>query len=81
MAVPVPLCKFSSLAKGIRFYDVSMAEVQPGLLFKCQLEATNIYGSNCIALMSDSLGKLGHLARDDASVLAPLLQEGYKARG
>lgn len=79
--VCVNLCKFSSIAKGIKFYDVSMDDIQPGLVFYCQLEPDNVHDSNCIARMVDSVGQLGHLTREDASVLASLLLEGLSARG
>lgn len=75
------LCQFKSQARGIRFYDVPMPAVCFGVTFSCQLEPSNHYDSNCIALMVGSSSKLGHLAREDAGVLASLLQEGFEARG
>ena len=77
----VPLCQFRSQARGIRFYDVPMSSVCLGVTFSCELEPTNHYDYNCIALMVGSASKLGHLAREDACVLAPLLREGFEARG
>ena len=77
----VPLCQFRSQARGIKFYDVPMSAVCLGVTFSCALELANDFDSNCIALMVGSSGKLGHLAREDASVLASLLREGFEARG
>jgi hypothetical protein len=77
----VPLCQFRSQARGIRFYDVPMSSVCAGVTFTCELEPTSHYDSNCIALMVGSSSKLGHLAKEDASVLASLLREGFAARG
>ena len=76
----VPLCQFRSQAKGIKFYDVPMSAVCLEVAFSCELEPNNDFDSNCIALMVGSC-KLGYLAREDASVLAPLLQKGFEARG
>ncbi len=51
------------------------------------LEPLNHYDSNCIALLvsSSAAGSgpsmLGHLAREEAGYLAPLLREGFKGFG
>ncbi len=74
------LVSFRSQARGIKFYDVPTSAVFLGQSFHCQLEPTNPYDCNCIELLVGS-GKLGHLAREDASFLAPLLREGFEACG
>ena len=65
---------FKSQARGTKFYDVSDLDV--GRTFHCQLEP-----SNKVALWVDSQSMLGHLAREAANYLAPLLREGFEASG
>ncbi len=77
----VPLCQFRSQARGIKYYDVPMSAVCLGVTFSCVPDPINLFDSNCIDLMGESSDKLGHLAKEDASVLAPLLREGFEARG
>ena len=74
------LCQFISQARGIDFYDVPKSAVCSGVTFSCALDPTDKY-DNRIALTVESSGKLGHLAKEDASVLAPHLREGFEARG
>ena len=81
MMAAVSLCQFTSQARGIKFYDVPMSAVRLGVTFTCSLEPTNYFDTNCIALMVGSSCKLGHLAKEDAIVLASLLHQGFEARG
>ena len=77
----VLLATFLSTVRGVRFYDVS---VRAGGRVALQLEPTNIYDSNCVAVyLRSSLfsDMLGHLAREDAAYLAPLLRSGLFATG
>ena len=75
------LASFTSQARGIKFYDVSASRFVVGRKFYCQLEPSNAYDSNCIALWVDSHCMLGHLAREAANCLAPLLRQGFEASG
>ena len=82
----VLLATFLSTVRGVRFYDVSVSSVRAGGRVALQLEPTNIYDSNCVALpvavyLRSSLfsDMLGHLAREDAAYLAPLLRSGLFA--
>ena len=76
------LASFECEARGIKFYDVPTSAVSIGQSFQCELEPLNSYDSNCIALsMVSSNSKLGHLAREAAVYLAPLMREGFEAFG
>ena len=63
----VLLATFLSTVRGVRFYDVSVSSVRAGGRVALQLEPTNIYDSNCVAVyLRSSLfsDMLGHLARE-----------------
>ncbi len=79
------LATFSSTVRGVRFYDVTVSAVSGGERIVLQLEGTNVYDSNCVAVRLQSSGSLfsmlGHLAREDAAYLAPLLRSGLSATG
>ena len=79
------LASFRSEARGIKFYDVLTSEVCVGQSLHFQLEPLNPYDSDCVAVYlggcSDSESMLGHLAREAASYLAPLLREGFQGLG
>ena len=66
------LATFKTQARGIKFYDVK--EVEIGQTFNCILEPSNPYDSNCIALCLSNGQMLGHLAKEAANYLAPLLR-------
>ena len=66
------LATFKTVARGIKFYDVR--EVTVGQTFCCILEPSNPFDSDCIALFVNAGRMLGHLAKEAASYLAPLLQ-------
>ena len=69
------LAAFSSLARGIKFYNVPN-----GMILHYRLEPTNGYHSNCVALLLSSPSMmLGHLAGEAACHLAPLLSCGFVA--
>ena len=55
--------------RGIRFYEVHTSSVHVGRLVVLQLEPSNIYDSNWVAVQDI----LGHLVREDAAFLALLL--------
>ena len=78
------LASFRSEARGIKFY-VLTSEVCVGQSLHFQLEPLNPYDSDCVAIYlggcSDSESMLGHLAREAASYLAPLLREGFQGLG
>ena len=78
------LASFHSEARGIKFYDVLSSSVYAGQSVQCQLEPLNVYDSNCVALFltaGSSHSMFGHLAREDAGYLAPLLREGFQGFG
>ena len=52
-----------------------------GLMFRCYLEPSNPFDSNCIALVAGLYAKLGHLSRETAQHVAPLLRAGFEANG
>ncbi len=74
----VTLASFVSQARGIMFYD---ALALTGQAFSCCLEPYNPYDVNCVALMLLGHKMLGHLAREAAQLLAPLLRAGFQAHG
>lgn len=74
----VVLATFFSQARGILFYG---CDSRAGLTFRCVLEPWNVHDHNCIALMVTPARMLGHLAREAAQVLAPLLRAGFQANG
>ncbi len=75
----IELATFFSQARGILFYDCAS---RVGLVFTCILEAGNLYDPNCVALMVTAATRmLGHLAREAAQMLAPLLRAGFQANG
>ena len=76
------LASFSSQARGIKFYSVPTESIRVGDLLDCRLEPTNPKDSNCIALwLSSPSLMLGHLVREAACYLAPLLRDGFVASG
>ena len=78
------LASFSSQARGIKFYGVHTGLIQPGVSLTFCLEPLNAYDNDCIAVWVTSCSsptKLGHLAREDARCLAPLLKLGLTASG
>ena len=76
--VRVDLAEVSSQARGIMFYGTTS---YPGLAFRCYLEPGNPFDYNCVALIAGMHAKLGHLARETAQHLAPLLRTGFQAHG
>ena len=73
----IPLASFCCQARGIMFYDTTLSMVVPGTLLRVVLEPSNPYDVNCVALWLTSHGlQLGHLAREAAACLAPLLRIG-----
>lgn len=69
------LATFYSQARGIKFYGTPSV----GGHFLCELEPSNPHDDNCIALVMPPL-TLGHLAREAALHLAPLLRSGLSVR-
>jgi hypothetical protein len=70
----VSLASFQSQARGIKFYGVPTTHVYVGLPFACRLDAFNPFDANAISLTVGSHLVLGHLAREAAFYLAPLLR-------
>ena len=80
----VSLASFSSQARGIKFYNVSTSSICVGDRLEIRLEPLNEWDSNCIALWLTCCPAprlLGHLAREAAGQLAPLLRSGFSASG
>ena len=80
----VVFASFFSRVRGIRFYDVSTSGLSVGRRVVLQLELTNAFDSDCMAVYLQSSffsDMLGHLAREDAALLAPLLRSGMFATG
>ena len=78
----VPLASFLCQARGIKLYDAPISMVLPGVSLGVELESSNLYDANCISLSLLPNGlKLGHLAREAAAHLAPLLRCGCQATG
>ncbi len=80
----IVLATFYSRVRGIKFYDVSSATISAGISVSLQLEPTNPHDSNCVAVylhVGSVSNKLGHLAREDAAHLAPLIRSGLFATG
>lgn len=75
------LASFSSQARGIKFYDVPSDFICVGGQFSCRLESTNLWDSDCIALVVGASSQLGHLAQEASHYLAPLLRAGFQASG
>lgn len=75
------LASFQSQARGIKFYDAPHSSLHIGDSFVCQLEPSNPYDANCIGLFLEPEVKLGHLTREDATILSSLLREGFEAKG
>ena len=73
------LAEFLSEARGIMFYSVPHPAV--GLHFSCYLEGANPHDVNAIRLVAAPYAVLGHLAREAAQYLAPLLRDGFHASG
>ena len=78
------LASFRSEARGIKFYDVLTSSVYVGQPLHLELEPHNQYDSDCVAVYVSSAGSrsmLGHLARESAEYLAPLLRAGFQGFG
>lgn len=83
----VQLASISSQARGIKFYDIPTNSIHVGTSLLFLLEPSNPWDANCIAVWtctkaaSLATRKLGHLARETACKLAPLLHSGLVATG
>ena len=78
------LASFSSQARGIKFYDVATTDINVGDHLIFLQETDNLWDMNCICLMisqAAGLKTLGHLAREAASYLSPLISAGFQATG
>ena len=75
------LASFLSQARGIKFYGVPTTHVYVGQSFTCRLDVFNPFDANAISLVVSSHQVLGHLAREAALCLAPLLRIGFQAGG
>ena len=76
----IPLASFCCQAGGIMFYDLLPSTLLPGAPLGVELEPSNPYDPNCVSLSSHG-SKLGHLAREAAASLVPLLRCGLVAHG
>ena len=74
------LASFSTQVRGIKFYGVPTNLIHVGSSVCLCLEPFNPHDSNCIAVWMGS-AMLGHLARETACDLAPLLRRGLVASG
>ena len=84
MAEGTLLATFTSRVRGVRFYDVPSSTLTAGSSVVLQLEPTNPYDANCVAVFLRSSffsDKLGHFAREDVAFVAPLLRSGLHATG
>jgi hypothetical protein len=64
------------------FYDASLSMVLLGSSLRVELEPSNPYDVDCVSLWLTSHGlQLGHLAREAATCLAPLLRCGLVSSG
>lgn len=80
--VAIPLASFCCQARGIKFYDALTSMLLVGAPLRVELEPSNPYDENCVSLWLTSSGlQLGHLAREAAAHLAPLLRYGLHASG
>ena len=80
--VVIPLASFLTQARGIKFYDVLSSWIHVGQQLTLQLEPSNPYDGSCIALwLATACMMLGHVAREAAVELAPLLRCGLVASG
>ena len=77
------LASFQSQARGIKFYQVSTQSIRVGDQLSLHLDPTNAWDSNYISLWTHSSPPrmFGNLARETASILAPLLRSGLAATG
>lgn len=80
-AMAIILAAFQCQARGIKFYDVPSESVRCGLDINCRLEPGNLHDSSCVALVLKDSKMLGHLAKEVAQYLAPLLRKGVTASG
>ena len=76
------LASFSSQVRGIKFYNFSSSSASLGTSLVFQLEPSNARDDNCVAVWTRSpRAMLGHLAKETACHLAPLLRTGLSATG
>ena len=76
------LGSFTSQVRGIKLYDFETTQVHVEDSLVLHLEPANTYDANAIAVFTVSPPKmLGHLAREKARHLAPLLSSGLEATG
>lgn len=77
------LASFFTQVRGIKFYDVPTHHISVGDNFVCRLEPSSPFDTNSIIVCSSMIGAtvLGHLAREAAAYLAPLLRVGFHASG
>ena len=73
------LASFSSQARGIKFYEVSISEINVGDHVHLNLEPDNNWDSNCIALMIAYSSRQKNLAREASCHLSHLISAGFQA--
>lgn len=77
----VLLLSFTSQARGIRLYEVDCRRLEPGMNVTLRRSPSH-YDVNAVQLfIKHRFGRgsllLGHLAREAAQVVSPLLSQGY----
>ena len=77
----VNLASFSSQVRGIKFYDFSSSSAYVETYLTFDLKPSNPQDANCVAVRTRTGAMLGHLAREAACYLAPLLRTGLIATG
>ena len=81
MSADRTLASFRSQARGIMFYDVPASTIFVGQHFSCHLDISNVHDVNSVSILIAPHFMLGHLAREAALYLAPLLRAGFQASG
>lgn len=81
------LTTFVSRVRGVKFYAIEEIENTGGwwwLRAKLKRDPGNLYDRNCVEVMVPAVGiqgqnvKLGHLAKEAAEFVSPLLAAGFR---
>ena len=81
MAADSLLALFSCQCRGIKFYDLSDVSVRQGDRIIFVREPHNPWDSNCVAVFSRGGTMLGHIAKEAAEWLSPMLLGPFRITG
>ena len=74
---------FACQARGVKFYDLAEVSANIGTVVDLRRDPYNSWDPNCVEVLvaADRRTKLGHIAKEAAKWLSPLLLGPYRITG